>query len=515
MKGLGVLRRMTVVRAITLGYVVLIVLFAASAVVATVAINGVKDAAERDRREREELISGVKDLSLAVNQQIDALRATLLSSSVGPHALEDMLSAQENTKKAIVALKQLDLSPDGDETLAGLETDLATFDRATNHAMDLASSGHAEAASSLGEDYVNPRATLLNDGLTTLSERETTYFEEKLKRSQASTDRTIAFSYAFVGVSLAIAVVLAIVIPRVVSRQLRGMISRLTTSTAEMLSVTSQVASGAVQTATAISEATTTVDEVRQTSLLASQKASAVSDNAQAADQVAESGRRAVAETLDGIRRIQEQMSVVADSVVRLSEQTDAVSEIIATSNDIAEQSNLLSVNAAIEAAKASEQGKGFSVVAEEIKSLSQQSKQGVMQVRSILTDIQRATSAAVMAAEQSGKAIEDGASQALESSQAIESLAENVAAAAQSAMQIVASAQQQLVGMDQISESMASIDQASAQNAAGARQMEAEVHHLRELAYALQRMIDAKAGNELGAVPAGDAADSANGWPA
>jgi methyl-accepting chemotaxis protein len=503
---------MTVVRTITLGYVVLIVLFAASAFVATVAINGVKDAAERDRREREELISGVKDLSLAVNQQIDALRATLMSTSVGPHALEDMASAQENTKKAIAVLRQLDLSPDGVETLAGLETDLATFDKATNQAIELASAGHVQAASALGEDYVNPRATLLNDGLTALAESETKYFEVKLKKSQASTDRTIAFSYAFAGVSFAIAIVLAIFIPRFVSRQMRGMISRLGTSTAEMLSVTSQVASGAVQTATAISEASTTVDEVRQTSLLASQKATAVSDNAQAADQVAESGRRAVAETLDGIRRIQEQMSVVADSVVRLSEQTDAVGEIIATSNDIAEQSNLLSVNAAIEAAKASEQGKGFSVVAEEIKSLSQQSKQGVMQVRSILTDIQRATSAAVMAAEQSGKAIEDGAAQALESSQAIESLAENVAAAAQSAMQIVASSQQQLVGMDQISEAMASIDQASAQNASGARQMEDEVQFLRELAYQMQSMIDAKAHKARGAVSAGDEAESATG---
>jgi methyl-accepting chemotaxis protein len=203
-------------------------------------------------------------------------------------------------------------------------------------------------------------------------------------------------------------------------------------------------------------------------------------------------------------------MSVVGDSVVRLSEQTEAVSDIIATSNDIAEQSNLLSVNAAIEAAKASEQGKGFSVVAEEIKNLAQQSKQGVMQVRSILNDIQRATSAAVMAAEQSGKAIEDGASQALESSQAIESLAESVAAAAQSAMQIVASAQQQLVGMDQISEAMASIDQASAQNAAGAKQMETEVHHLRELAYTLQSMIDARAGKELAAIQGAEQDDAA-----
>ena len=512
MKGQRTLGRMTVVRAITLGYVVLIVLFAASAFVATIAINGVKDAAERDRTEREAIITGINDLTLAVNGQIGALRANLLSTSVGGGTLEDMSSSQEATVKAIAALKRLKLSSNGARIFAGLETELKSFDKTTNDVMDLANSGQIKEASALGESDANPRAKLLNVALVTLGESETKYLGEKLDKSQASTDRTIAFSYAFVGISFAIAILLTIFIPRVVSRQLRGVISRLGTSTAEMLSVTSQVASGAVQTATAISEAATTVDEVRQTSLLASQKATAVSDNAQAADQVAESGRLAVAETLDGIRRIQEQMSVVADSVVRLSEQTEAVGEIIATSNDIAEQSNLLSVNAAIEAAKASEQGKGFSVVAEEIKSLSQQSKQGVMQVRSILTDIQRATSAAVMAAEQSGKAIEDGAAQALESSQAIESLAENVAAAAQSAMQIVASSQQQLVGMDQISEAMASIDQASAQNAAGARQMEDEVHFLRDLAQQMQGMIDAKANKASAASSAGDESESASG---
>ena len=292
-------------------------------------------------------------------------------------------------------------------------------------------------------------------------------------------------------IALAIGVIFAVVISRDVSRRLADVIDRLGASTAEMLAVTSQVAAGAVQTATAISEAATTVDEVRQTSLLSSQKATSVSDSAQTADQVAEAGRRAVTETLAGIQRIQTQMNVVADSVVRLSEQTEAVSEIISTSNDLAEQSNLLSVNAAIEAAKASEQGKGFGVVADEIKNLAMQSKQGVTQVRSILSDIQRATAAAVMAAEQSGKAIEEGARQASESSVAIDSLADSVAAAAQSAMQIVASSQQQLVGMDQISQAMASIDQASAQNAAGARQLEGEVQRLQELALSMRRMVD------------------------
>src|SRR4030067_173625 len=109
------------------------------------------------------------------------------------------------------------------------------------------------------------------------------------------------------------------------------------------------------------------------------------------------------------MHRIQEQMESIAQSIVRLSEQGQAIGEIIATVNDLAEQSNMLAVNAAIEAAKAGEQGKGFAVVAQEVKSLAEQSKQATAQVRTILGDIQKATSGAVMATEQGSKAGETG----------------------------------------------------------------------------------------------------------
>ena len=168
------------------------------------------------------------------------------------------------------------------------------------------------------------------------------------------------------------------------------------------------------------------------------------------------------------------------------------------TSNDIADQSNLLSVNAAIEAAKATEAGKGFAVVAEEIKSLAQQSKQAVLQVRGILVDIQKATSAAVTAAERSCDMVEDHAANAVHSHKTIQTLGDRITDASQAAAQIVASSPQQLVGMGQISEAMASIDQASSQNAAGARQMEAEVRHLVELALGLRAMIESNAGPDL-----------------
>ena len=149
---------------------------------------------------------------------------------------------------------------------------------------------------------------------------------------------------------------------------------------------------GAAQTAASTNETTATVEEVKQTAHAGPREGVAGGrELRRTSPSVAEAGRATVEETITGIERMQSQMGVVAETINRLSDQTQAVGDIIATVNDLAEQSNLLSVNASIEAAKAGDQGKGFTVVAQEVKSLAEQSKQAVAQVRTILCEIQKA----------------------------------------------------------------------------------------------------------------------------
>ncbi|HVU24666.1 MAG TPA: methyl-accepting chemotaxis protein, partial [Opitutus sp.] len=188
--------------------------------------------------------------------------------------------------------------------------------------------------------------------------------------------------------------------------------SVLSTSATEISTSTSQFSASATETASAVGETTTTVEEVRQTAQVSSQKAKAVSETAQKVAQISQAGRKATEETVEGIGRIRTQMDSIAESMVRLSEQSQAIGQIVTTVEDLAAQSNLLAVNAAIEAAKAGEHGKGFAIVAQEVKSLAEQSKQATGQVRSILNDIQKATTAAVMATEQGSKAVEAGVKQ-------------------------------------------------------------------------------------------------------
>lgn len=276
---------------------------------------------------------------------------------------------------------------------------------------------------------------------------------------------------------------------RQIIQQTQVGISSLGTSASEILAATTQVASGAVETASGVSETTTTIEEVRQTAQLSSQKAKSVAEVAQKSLHYSQAGRKAVEEMITSMNSIREQMESIAESIVRLSEQSQAIGEITATVSTLAEQSNLLAVNASIEAAKAGDLGRGFAVVAREVKSLADQSRQATAQVRSILGEVQKATTGAVMAAEQGSKVVEAGVQLSGQATEAIHVLAESIAEASQAAIQIVASSREQVVGMDQVTVAIESIKVASTQNVASTREAETAAKQLHELGQKLQEL--------------------------
>jgi methyl-accepting chemotaxis protein len=194
--------------------------------------------------------------------------------------------------------------------------------------------------------------------------------------------------------------------------------------------------------------------------------------------------------TIAGIEKMRGKMDVVFGTISRLSEQIRTAGDIIAAVDDLAEQSNLLSVNASIEAAKAGAYGKGFTVVAQEVKSLAAQSKQAVGQVRTILNEIQKASEVAVRAAEEGREAVEAGRHQSVEAGEVIQTLAEGALGIAQVIAQIAASTRQQLAGMEQVGQAVASITTATSQSVTGTRQIEQEVQRLQELALDLKHLV-------------------------
>ncbi len=268
--------------------------------------------------------------------------------------------------------------------------------------------------------------------------------------------------------------------------QILGGVNNLAASISQISATAAQLAASSAETGTAISEITATAEEVRQTALLSHDKAKQVAHRAELLAQTAQEGRSATGDALSGFRRIREEMELVADNIMRLSEQGQSIGDIIETVRDLADQVNLLSVNAAIEAAKAGDHGKGFAVVAQEMRSLADRSKEATEQVKQILSEIQKATSGAVMAIERGTKAVASGLDLGQRAGDAIGRLAQGVEEASDSALQIASSSQEQLVGMEQLVMAVQNIREASVQNTEAARQLEMAVQDLERLSHAL-----------------------------
>lgn len=272
-------------------------------------------------------------------------------------------------------------------------------------------------------------------------------------------------------------------------QEIQETIHVLNASASEILAAAAQLASSSAQTATAVNQTGATVEEAKQTAQFSAEKAQHVAETALTTTQVSQRGREAVRESVDAMRRIQQQMTSTAESIGLLSEQNQAIGRIMVSVNDLTQQSKLLAVNAAIEAAKAGDHGKGFAVVAQEIKRLAEQSRQATIQVGHILNDIRRATDTAVLATQQGSKAVDTGARLSVQADETIQALTDSFESAAKAATQIAVSVAQQRTGMDQIALAMRNIGQASAENAVSTTRTEEAVRRLHELGLKLQKL--------------------------
>ena len=273
-----------------------------------------------------------------------------------------------------------------------------------------------------------------------------------------------------------------------ISGRVRGGVQEMRSATSEILAAVSQHTASANEQSAAINETTSTVDEVRAASEQAAERASAVAAQAEISLEVSDEGTRAVETIATAMQEIRERVEAIARDILLLSEQTQQIGEITASVSDLADQSNILALNASIEASKAGEHGKGFAVVATEVRNLAEQSKGATVQVRRILGDIQHATSAAVLATEQGTKVVEQGLELSSQAGERILSLADTIRESSNAARQIAASAQQQRVGMDQIAQAMKDINESTLQFLAGARQAQQAAEDLNELS----RQLDA-----------------------
>ncbi len=324
--------------------------------------------------------------------------------------------------------------------------------------------------------------TRMNDYLKTMSQ---------VAHSLAAQDLTVTCTPKSEQDSLGTAFAAMIANLRGVAMEIQEAARLMSGSTSQIVALTAQLAASSSETAAAVNETTTTIEEIKVTAQLVNQKSAAVSESARDTADITAAGRKSVNDTVQGMTKIRQQMDFIAESIVKLSEQSMAIGEIISSVNDLAGQSNLLAVNASIEAAKAGEHGKGFAVVAQEVRSLAEQSKMATEQVRRILNDIQKAISSAVMATEQGGKTVENSARQTADTETSIQAIEHGAAVTAQASAQILASTNEQVAGLNQVAVAMDNVRSASDQIVISIRQADESVSTLDDLGKKLWRLVE------------------------
>ena len=274
------------------------------------------------------------------------------------------------------------------------------------------------------------------------------------------------------------------------TRQIRDATTNIAAAAAEILTATTQQAASANEQSAAISQTSTTIDEVKAIVEQSLVKTQMVAQQALRSQETSGLGQKAVTYTVEMMTQIKERVEGIAENILALSEQTQQIGEITQTVNEIASQSNLLALNASVEAARAGEHGKGFAVVAVEVRNLAEQSRQATAQVKALLNEIQRATNMAVMATEEGTKGADMGVTQATLAGNTIEQMSLVIGENANAAQQVVASAQQQTTGMEQIALAMDNINQATLQSLSSTRQAEKAAQNLAALAQQMEDLI-------------------------
>jgi methyl-accepting chemotaxis protein len=225
----------------------------------------------------------------------------------------------------------------------------------------------------------------------------------------------------------------------------------LNDTVSELKEATRQQEKNIARQAAAIQETQVTTQEIKQTSLLAAEKADAVLSVASRAEEVGRSGEAAITGSLGGFEDLRTQVAQMAHRIAQLNERTQQIGGITQTVKDLADQSNMLALNAAIEAVRSGEHGKGFGVVAREIRSLADQSIQATERVRDILGDISQAILSTAKMTELGYTRMEEGLGQVRASGENLKELSTIVQDNSAAVRQIAAAVSQQNAGIAQI----------------------------------------------------------------
>lgn len=259
--------------------------------------------------------------------------------------------------------------------------------------------------------------------------------------------------------------------------------SDLTHNSEQIASETEEAASQAVAVSTASEEMAATSEDIAKNCIYAAQGVKSASFSA-------DEGAKVVHETVSGMNRISEKVRESAATIDSLGRRSDEIGSIISTIEDIAEQTNLLALNAAIEAARAGEQGRGFAVVADEVRALAERTTKATKEIGEMIKGIQQDTRIAVSSMESGVSEVEKGIEGAAQSGSALQEIIEHINGVTRQVNQIAIAAEEQTATTNEISSNIINMTQVIRGSAVGATNSASAARQLSELSEDLNRLV-------------------------
>jgi methyl-accepting chemotaxis protein len=275
--------------------------------------------------------------------------------------------------------------------------------------------------------------------------------------------------------------------PESLETRLGVTVDGLVRATFAINSVTTQQSSSAEEMAAVIKNTNNMLEDFLALAERISQQARSVTQTAERAAETSQTGEAAIQQSIVSMDDIRVQVQAIAEAIVHLARLTRRIDEIITSVSEIATQSNLLALNASIEAARAGAHGRGFAVVADEVRSLSQQSTAAAAQVRAILVEIQQAMKTTVQATDLGMQNVDTGVERTHEAHTVMQQLSSSVVSARSAVREIYQVIQQQSNGMEEIAISIERVERLIGQSLASTRTVETVSANLTRLATDLQ----------------------------
>lgn len=260
---------------------------------------------------------------------------------------------------------------------------------------------------------------------------------------------------------------------------------KFTRSVAIINDMTSQQIIGASEQGEVVARTQTLLDEVLNLSQQAHDQTRLLTITARQTGETSESGQAAIQQAIQGMNQIRTQVSAIAGTILALAQFTQRIDDIISSVSEIAIQSNLLALNASIEAARAGTHGRGFAVVADEVRSLSQQSTTAAKQVRAILGEIQAGMKDTIRATEEGLKGVDSGVAVTQQAEGLMIQLAESVTGSNSAVSEVYNITRRQASTLEEIAIGIERLDRIAQRSAASAHAIEMTTLELSRLASA------------------------------